>query len=395
MFQDWAFAPYFLSYFRFLPKILHRFLLNGFTEDEHLEKILNKVLDSNSTNNIIEEVENMDVRKAETLSSLDELSLSKRAKNYLASNFDSLDEIIWYGRSMAYDYARHPEEIEKSKKSTVELVEALEEAGFIRHDIDPRTFTVGWLYHMLFLSDLDTAVPISLGDLSVTIEKMSNGKIVFHISYRMGNKKYESFENFGELDTVVLSLRAILPEKEYEIFAYRLGFEDGNPHDILQTSRRFCISRERVRQLESKGLRRLRKSHALPPILQSSDEQKAEVAGIVREYEELIKDPIHKREAELLDRLSEISKMPFDCAKEAAKYLDGNISGYSDIGRLGLSVRAHNCLKRADINTVADIIKLPKEDWPKVRNLGSRAMQEIEEKVRAAGYANFSVSVLS
>jgi len=48
---------------------------------------------------------------------------------------------------------------------------------------------------------------------------------------------------------------------------------------------------------------------------------------------------------------------------------------------LELSVRAYNCLKRAGINTIADLLDKTIDDLGKVRNLGKKSIDEIEEKL--------------
>lgn len=48
---------------------------------------------------------------------------------------------------------------------------------------------------------------------------------------------------------------------------------------------------------------------------------------------------------------------------------------------LDLSVRSYNCLRRAGINTVADLIAKSEEDMMKVRNLGRKSLKEIKEKL--------------
>lgn len=48
---------------------------------------------------------------------------------------------------------------------------------------------------------------------------------------------------------------------------------------------------------------------------------------------------------------------------------------------LDLSVRSYNCLRRAGINTVADLIAKSEEDMIKVRNLGRKSLKEIKEKL--------------
>ncbi len=44
--------------------------------------------------------------------------------------------------------------------------------------------------------------------------------------------------------------------------------------------------------------------------------------------------------------------------------------------KLDLSVRSFNCLKRANINTVADLISKTEDDMMKVRNLGRKSLEE-------------------
>ena len=53
------------------------------------------------------------------------------------------------------------------------------------------------------------------------------------------------------------------------------------------------------------------------------------------------------------------------------------------IEELDLSVRAYNCLKRAGINTVAELVQRNQEDMMKVRNLGRKSLEEVEQKLEA------------
>ena len=55
------------------------------------------------------------------------------------------------------------------------------------------------------------------------------------------------------------------------------------------------------------------------------------------------------------------------------------------IEELDLSVRAYNCLKRAGINTVAELVQKNQEDMMKVRNLGKKSLEEVEQKLAALG----------
>ena len=55
------------------------------------------------------------------------------------------------------------------------------------------------------------------------------------------------------------------------------------------------------------------------------------------------------------------------------------------IEELDLSVRSFNCLKRANINTVADLISKTGEDMMKVRNMGKKSLDEVQKKLEMMG----------
>lgn len=52
---------------------------------------------------------------------------------------------------------------------------------------------------------------------------------------------------------------------------------------------------------------------------------------------------------------------------------------------LDLSVRSYNCLKRANIQTVQELINRTEDDMNKIRNLGKKSLKEIKEKVIELG----------
>lgn len=57
------------------------------------------------------------------------------------------------------------------------------------------------------------------------------------------------------------------------------------------------------------------------------------------------------------------------------------------IEELDLSVRSFNCLKRANINTVEDLISKTEEEMIKVRNLGRKSLEEVINKLTMMGLA--------
>ena len=55
------------------------------------------------------------------------------------------------------------------------------------------------------------------------------------------------------------------------------------------------------------------------------------------------------------------------------------------IEELDLSVRSFNCLKRAGINSVQDLVNKSEEDMMKVRNLGRKSLEEVINKLQTMG----------
>lgn len=57
------------------------------------------------------------------------------------------------------------------------------------------------------------------------------------------------------------------------------------------------------------------------------------------------------------------------------------------IDDLNLSVRTYNCLKRAGINTVDDVMALSLDEVMKIRNLGKNSILELQKTVNS--YFNY------
>lgn len=68
-------------------------------------------------------------------------------------------------------------------------------------------------------------------------------------------------------------------------------------------------------------------------------------------------------------------------AAKPGEYLDMTID------ELDLSVRSFNCLKRAGINTVEDLLLLTEERLMKIRNMGKKSLDEIEKKLGSLGFS--------
>ena len=81
----------------------------------------------------------------------------------------------------------------------------------------------------------------------------------------------------------------------------------------------------------------------------------------------------------LTERIGDVEIMVEKEEEERDKILDMSIE------ELDLSVRSYNCLKRAGINTVGELIMKTEEDMMKVRNLGKKSLEEVDEKLSSLG----------
>jgi DNA-directed RNA polymerase subunit alpha len=81
----------------------------------------------------------------------------------------------------------------------------------------------------------------------------------------------------------------------------------------------------------------------------------------------------------LTEKISDVEIMVEKEEEERDKILDMSIE------ELDLSVRSYNCLKRAGINTVGELIMKTEEDMMKVRNLGKKSLEEVDEKLSSLG----------
>jgi DNA-directed RNA polymerase subunit alpha len=82
---------------------------------------------------------------------------------------------------------------------------------------------------------------------------------------------------------------------------------------------------------------------------------------------------------DLSENAKSVDVMVESVIDEKEKVLEMNID------ELELSVRSYNCLKRAGINTVEELINKTPEDMMKVRNLGRKSLEEVLAKLKELG----------
>ena len=106
------------------------------------------------------------------------------------------------------------------------------------------------------------------------------------------------------------------------------------------------------------------------------------VAGVTDMYEKAVNEYCEK----MMDQLFES-----DDYQEDDLMIEGGCSGTEKILRLtieelDLSVRSFNCLKRAGINTVEELINKTEDELIQVIKLGKRSFDEVKDKLQSLGF---------
>ena len=106
--------------------------------------------------------------------------------------------------------------------------------------------------------------------------------------------------------------------------------------------------------------------------------------GVIEPYEALsMAARILNEHLELFIDLSDIAKNMSIMSQKELSEKDKMLE--TPIEDLEFSVRSYNCLKRAGIHTVADILSRTEHDMMKVRNLGKKSLDEVIAKVNSLG----------
>lgn len=106
--------------------------------------------------------------------------------------------------------------------------------------------------------------------------------------------------------------------------------------------------------------------------------------GVIEPYQALsMAAKILNEHLEMFIDLSEIAKTMSIMSQKELSMKDKLLE--TAIEDLDFSVRSFNCLKRAGIHTVADIVSKTEQDMIKVRNLGKKSLEEVMKKVADLG----------
>ena len=168
-----------------------------------------------------------------------------------------------------------------------------------------------------------------------------------------------------------------------------------------EIGRRYHVSGTTVANVIQEAMRKIRYGNALKYI------KYGKAGADITEKEGSINTRLMRveRQTELLDKKLEILKQKQAEFDSLLSEVDAQASAYAekhncpkieidfstiemspaqdmDIDELELSVRSYNCLKRAGIHTVGELIDKSPEELMKVRNLGKKGYEEVLDKIR-------------
>lgn len=178
------------------------------------------------------------------------------------------------------------------------------------------------------------------------------------------------------------SVLETLTEREQGVLRSRYGLDDGVRKSLEDVGKDYMVTGERIRQIEEKALRKLRhpaRSRRLKIALydkSSGTDKRNTLVDYGKHFETILKEEMAcygQGEVEIEEML--FSNLLLAISSNGIAE-DADIIG-KPIEELKLSVRSFNCLKRAGVSTVGDMIKLSYDDLLKVRNLGRKSLEEV------------------
>ena len=206
----------------------------------------------------------------------------------------------------------------------------------------PGPVTAGMIEH-------DPDIEIINPDL-VICNLVEGGKIDIEITCNNGHGYVDSKENqklYGDNKLSVIAIDSLYSPVEkvfYEVEGARVGHDENFDKLIMEVTTNGSITPEECIALASKIL--IEHFNIIADINSISD-----VAGIMAEKQ--------------VDTITKTLETPIE--------------------EIEFSVRAYNCLKRAGIHTVQDLINKKENEVNKIRNLGKKSLKEVLDKVEEMG----------
>lgn len=190
----------------------------------------------------------------------------------------------------------------------------------------------------------------------------------------------EIVPNFNDNFNIILS-KGLLSEREQLIIVNRYQhFET-----LESLGKSLKITRERVRQIEHKAIEKLQHQSFKNILIQGREklelinaEERARLLEEIRTTMtkdiaiQVVLEQCTVKEVEQI-----ISTLKKDKPEEAI--------WSQPVEELNLAVRSYNCLKRANINTIGELVCKTESEMMRVRNLGKKSLKEIKNQLKSIG----------
>lgn len=226
-----------------------------------------------------------------------------------------------------------------------------------------------WLEYLHLISGGARQSPVSREDLLIDVTR--------HFTERERNFVAPSWDD-GVISIVDEALES-LPERERRVLQMRFGLTGDGMATLGEVSEKFNLTRERIRQMEARALARLR--HPRYRMWRLG------ISSHTLFLEGLKFEASAQQLSPLLEKLSTtVSEAILACAFVGPGQ-DGDKGRATDLSieALGLSERPRNCLRRAQIQIVMDLVQKSPEDLMDITNFGSRSLGEVREKLAEYG----------
>jgi DNA-directed RNA polymerase alpha subunit len=143
----------------------------------------------------------------------------------------------------------------------------------------------------------------------------------------------------------------------------------------------FGVTKNAILGIFGRGCRKARHLEDIKKRLDEAEAMKAEINELKQTVAVLNRDLKSQREVEEEQRKMEEAELREHIARTDSllKLLNTNIVDWD------LPVRALNCLKAIDVETIGDLVRLNKVDLLKARNFGKRSLGEVEDLIIGLG----------
>ena len=274
-----------------------------------------------------------ELRQATELEDAKDLNLSREALEEIKRMRLSPEALVLHGRSLALGYDKNPKKKKQDLPINVKLVNALDEAGYIRHDLSPATCIVWRLYHEI--------------QSDITIKR---------ICY--SNEQYETMKAVTDKEhRQVVQTVMSLPEPEGKVLLGLYALEGGTKQSHAKIARTLDCTPEEVKKYETRALRDLRKPEYLIKLPEILGWENRRLPNL-----NLYKGKEKATEETKLDEL------------------------YWESGT------TYQTLIESQVYNLGDILKLPKADWNRIKQDNPKVLENTEEVMHEMGFLDFATS---